>query len=119
MPERFQNSEFIQFFIKVLIPALFGVGIKIAIEMKKDKTKVSLMNVGLSMFVGVAGAYICSDIVKTNFPTDYQPAIIAFIAIISDKVAEWLIYEWKVDVFLTSFTNGLFDWISITFKRGK
>lgn len=117
MPERFVNNEYTQFVVKIIIPAVLGVGMKIAIEMKKDKTKISFMNIALSMFVGVAGAYICSGLIETEFGVKYQSILIAFIAIISDKIAEYIIYKLNIDGFLTALFNGFFDWISNTFKR--
>lgn len=115
--QKLTDSDFFQFFVKILIPAIFGVGIKIAIEMKKDKTKVSFFNVCLSMFVGVAGAYISSGLVQSSFGINYQPIVIAFIAIITDKIAEYVIYKWNVDLFLSAVFDGLFDYISNIFKR--
>lgn len=117
MPEKIANNEILQFIMKIIIPALFGVGIKIAIEMKKDKTKVSFLNVCLSMFIGVAGAYLSSGLIEKTFSYEYHSIAIAFIAIISDKIAEYVIYKLDIDTFLTAFFNGLFDWISNTFKR--
>lgn len=117
MPERFVNNEYTQFFVKIIVPAVLGVGMKIAIEMKKDKTKISFTNIALSMFVGVAGAYICSGLIRTEFDKEYQSIVIAFVAIISDKIAEYLIYKLNIDGFLTAFFNGIFDMISNTFKR--
>lgn len=117
MMQKLTDSDFFQFFVKILIPAIFGVGIKIAIEMKKDKTKVSFFNVCVSMFVGVAGAYICSGLVQSSFSREYQPIVIAFIAIITDKIAEYVIYKWNIDLFLSAVFDGLFDFLSNTFKR--
>lgn len=117
MVQRFTESDFFQFFVKFIIPAICGIGIKVAIEMKKDKTKVSFFNVCLSMFIGVAGAYIFSALVQKNFGGEYQPVVIAFIAIITDKIAEYIIYKWNVDIFLSALFDGLFDLISNTFKR--
>jgi len=117
MPEKFINSEYTQFFVKIIIPAILGVGMKIAIEMKKDKTKISLANICLSMFVGVAGAYISSGLIQSEFEKDKQSMAIAFVAIISDKIAEYIIYRLNIDGFLTAFFNGFFDMISNTFKR--
>lgn len=117
MMQRLTESDFFQFFLKILFPAFIGVGIKIAIEMKKDRTKVSFFNVCLSMFVGVGGAYLASGLIGKEIPLQYQSIAIAFIAIISDKIAEFVIYKLNIDTFLTAFFNGLFDWISNTFKR--
>lgn len=117
MMKSFLESDFFQLFVKILIPAIFGVGIKIAVEMKRDKTKVSIFNVCLSMFVGVGGAYLMSGIIQNEIPANYQSVAIAFIAIISDKIAEFVIYKLNVDTFLTALFDGFFNWISNTFKR--
>lgn len=117
MVQKLTETDCFQFLVKILIPAIFGVGIKIAIEMKKDRTKVSFFNVCVSMFIGVAGAYIFSSAVQKNFGEAYQSVIIAFIAIITDKIAEYVIYKWNVDIFLSALFDGLFDMISNTFKR--
>lgn len=117
MPEKFANNEVSQLILKIIIPAILGVGIKLAVEMKKNKTKISLFNVCSSMFVGIGGAYISSGLIQKELPLEYQSIAIAFIAIITDKVAEYAIYKMEIDLFLTSLTNGIFDLISNTFKR--
>lgn len=117
MVQKITDSDFFQFCVKFIIPAVFGIGIRVAIEMKKDKSKISFFNVCLSMFIGVAGAVISSGLVQRNFIDDYIPVVIAFIAIITDKIAEYVIYKLNVDIFLSALFDGLFDMISNTFKR--
>lgn len=111
MPEKLIQSEFYQFFIKILLPAFLAVGLKIAIEMKSSKTKVTALNVFLSMIIGVGGAYICSDWVRSYFDPDNISIVIALIAITSDKIGEFLIYKLNVDIFLTALTESFFDFI--------
>lgn len=115
--EKFSPNEALIFFVKIILPAMLGVGVKLAVEMKKDKTKVSFFNVVLSMFIGVSGAWLSSGLISKMLGNEMQSIAIAFIAIISDKIAEFIIYKLQIDVFLTAFFNGLFDWISNTFKR--
>lgn len=117
MQEKFLESEITQFFVKIIIPAILGVGMKIAIEMKKDKSKISFTNIVLSMFIGVAGAYISSGLIESEFGVKYHAIAIAFVAIISDKIGEYIIYKLNIDGFLTAFFNNMFDMISNTFKR--
>ncbi len=111
MPERVLQSEAYQFFVKILFPAFLAVGLKIAIEMKKTKTKVTALNVFLSMTIGVSGAYICSDWVRSYFDDDSVSIVIALIAILSDKIGEFLIYKFNVDLFLTALIESFFDFI--------
>lgn len=117
MPEKFTQNEIYLFFIKIIFPAFVAVGVKIAIEMKKNNTKLSFLNVGLSMTIGVGGAYISSGIVQKLIDSNYIPAVIAVVAIISDKIGEFLIYKLNIDTFLTALINGFFDYISNVFKR--
>lgn len=96
-----------------------AVGIKIAIEMKKNKTKVSFFNICLSMLIGVGGAWLSSDVVLRNCDPDNIPIIIALIAITSEKIGEFIIYKLNVDMFLTAIVDGLFEYISNVFKTKK
>lgn len=118
MPEKYLNNELYQFFIKILLPAFLAVGLKIAIEMKSSKTKVTALNVFLSMIIGVGGAYICSDWVRSYFDPDNVSIVIALIAITSDKIGEFLIYKLNVDIFLTALTESFFDFI-LNLKKKK
>lgn len=117
MVEKITENEFVQFFIKILFPAFIGVGIKIAVEMRKEKTKISLFNVCLSMFTGVGGAYIFSGMIQKNVEEQFQSVIVAFVAIITEKIAEFLIYRFNVDAFLTAVLESVFSWISSGFKN--
>lgn len=117
MPDKVLQSEFYLFFVKIIFPAFVAVGVKLAIEMKKNNSKLSFFNVALSMIIGVGGAYVSSGVVQKLIDIDYVPAVIAIIAIISEKIGEFLIYKLNIDVFLTALVNGFFDFISNSFKR--
>lgn len=111
MKQTLLNNEALAFLSKIIFPAFIGVGIKIAIEMRKNKTKTSLFNVALSMFVGVGGAYLSNDIVQEIFSYQYVSIVVAIIAILTDKIAEFLIYKFNVDVFLSALADTLLDTI--------
>jgi hypothetical protein len=112
MPEKVLQSEFYQFFIKILFPAFLAVGLKIAIEMKKTKTKVSVFNIILSIIIGVGGAVIASGAVQAYFSKDVGvPVAIALVAILSEKIGEFLIYKLNIDIFLTALVESFFDFI--------
>jgi hypothetical protein len=119
MPEKIIDSELYVFLTKIIFPAFLAVGVKIAIEMKKNKNKVSLFNIGLSMLIGVGSAYISSDLVMKNFDSENIPVIIALIAITSEKIGEFLIYKLNVDLFLTAIFEGFFEYLSNIFKIKK
>jgi len=119
MPESIVNNEFYIFLTKIIFPAFLAVGIKIAIEMKKNKTRVSFFNIFLSMLIGVGSAWLSSDIVLNNCDVDNVPIVIALIAITSEKIGEFLIYKLNVDLFLTAVFDGFFEYLSNIFKIKK
>jgi len=119
MPERIVNNEFYIFLTKIIFPAFLAVGIKIAIEMKKNKSRVSFFNIFLSMLIGVGGAWLSSDIVLRNCDSQNVPIVIALIAITSEKIGEFIIYKLNVDMFLTAIVDGFFEYISNIFKIKK
>ena len=111
-----ENSEL---FVKILFPAFLAVGIKIAIEMKKNKTRVSFFNILLSIIIGVGGAYFSSGYVLNNCNDQNIPIAIALIAITSEKIGEFLIFKLNVDVFLTAVFDGFFMYMSNIFTPKK
>jgi len=112
MKQTLLNNEALAFLTKIIFPAFIGVGIKIAIEMRKNKTKASLFNVTMSMFVGVGGAYLSNGLVQAIFSYEYVSIVVAIIAILTDKIAEFLIYKFNVDVFLSALADTLLDTIN-------
>jgi len=119
MPERIVNNEFYIFLTKIIFPAFLAVGIKIAIEMKKNKSRVSFFNIFLSMLIGVGGAWLSSDIVLRNCETQNVPIVIALIAITSEKIGDFIIYKLNIDMFLTAIVEGFFEYLSNIFKIKK
>jgi len=119
MPERIINNELYVFLTKIIFPAFLAIGVKIAIEMKKNKTKVSFLNIFLSMVIGVGGAYFSSSSVLKNCSPENVPIVIALIAITSEKIGEFMIYKLNVDLFLTAIFEGLFEYLSNIFKMKK
>lgn len=109
MPEKFADNEIYIFITKIIFPAFLAVGVKLAIEMKKNKTKISFFNIALSMLIGVGGAYISSGLVQKNCDPEFIPVVIALIAITSEKIGEFLIYKMNVDLFLTAILDTFFD----------
>lgn len=114
MPDKILQNEFYIFLTKIIFPAFLAVGVKIAIELKRNNFKISFFNVCLSMVIGVGGAYISSDYVVNHFAKDYISVVIALIAITSEKIGEFLIYKLNVDLFLTALTDSF---ISILTKK--
>lgn len=88
-------TDILNFIIKVIVPALIGVGIKIAIEM--EKKRMTIKRACISIAVGVGTAWLCSDIIHRHVEGYLQSLVIAVTAILSEKIAEYLLYKLDVD----------------------
>ena len=105
MPDRLMNTDFYQFLTKILIPAIIGISLKVAVQMKR--TKLSFLNVLLSFITGICTAWMFSGIIHSNVPTDYQPVSIAIIAISGEKIGDWLVYKLRIDDFLSAIIDAI------------
>jgi uncharacterized membrane protein YqaE (UPF0057 family) len=105
MPERFLNSDFYQFIIKIILPAFLGISLKVAVQMKR--TKLSILNVILSFVTGISAAWMFSGLVHKSVPEDYQSICIAIIAISGEKIGDFLVYKFRVDDFLSSIVDAI------------
>lgn len=112
MQDKIEAVEWLPKFIKILIPAFLGVGIKIALEMRKSNNKISWLNVVLSFFIGVSGVVILQEpiehIMKYNELVYLTTTMYAVTAILTDKLAEFAIYRFKIDVFIMAILNNIF-----------
>lgn len=110
MPEKSTLQE-------ILFTAFLAVGVKIAIEMKRTKSKISILNIVLSMIIGVGTAYLTSELVIKHFSNEWLAIVIAVVAILSEKIGEFLIYKFNVDVFLSAIIDVVLS--SITKSKEK
>lgn len=88
-------DEFINFFFKVILASLLAISVKLAVQMKKEK--VSIFNAFLSIIIGVGTAAMCGNLVLHYFSSYWATIVIGVITIIGEKIANWLIYTFKVD----------------------
>lgn len=98
------GNELKNLVVKILIPAIVGVGINIAVTSRK-KT-MSIFNIITSLIVGVSVAWLMSGVVLNNVSEVWQPPVIALLAISGEKIANWVIYKWNVDKIIES----LIEW---------
>lgn len=82
-------------FFKIFIPAFVTVSIKLAIE-AKNKT-LSYTTVIGSFVTGMGSAYLFGDYVLTNFSHEWQPLVIAVIAISGDKIGGYVMERLHID----------------------
>ncbi len=93
-PADFRN-EVINLFIKIIIPAIVAIGIKVAIEMKH--TRITIFSALSSLMIGVGCAFLSAGIISANVGEEAQPIVIGIVAIVGDKIAFWLIYKFNFD----------------------
>jgi hypothetical protein len=82
------NDETQTWFIKIIIPALVAVSIKIALHAKK--TKLSMAQVVVSFVSGIGSAYLFGDYVMSSYTHQWQPLIIAVVAISGEKIGYYI-----------------------------
>jgi len=103
------------FLVKYIsIPALIAIFIKIAIQVKKRQA--TIMGALTSLFVGLMMAYLTKGIVYEYFTHDgVRTIVISFIAIMADKIAEYLIFKANVDKFFDLVGKTITDWFKAKF----
>lgn len=97
-------DEILALFFKVLLPALVGVSIKIVIEM--ERKKMTIKRAVISVISGVGLAWLSSGIIIRAVGIEYQPLIIAVVAITSEKVMEYALYKLNIDYILGAFVEA-------------
>jgi hypothetical protein len=90
--------------IKILLPALVALSIKLAVQSKK--TAISWFNVITSFITGIGSAYLFSDWVISTISQPYIPIAIAIITISGEKIGFYLVYKFNVESFLTNILQN-------------
>lgn len=93
------------FFLKILLPALVAVSIKIAIQSKSKS--VSILQVIISFVTGIGCAYLFSGIIMDNFSAAWIPVYIAVTAISGEKIGSWMVYKFNVEELLSTLLEKL------------
>lgn len=92
------GSELKNLLVKIFIPALTAVSMKIAIDSRK-KT-ITIFNIITSVIVGVGMAYLFSGVILSTFSDDMMPLMVGLVAISGEKIGNWLIYKFNIDTFI-------------------
>lgn len=104
-------EELLNFLIKTLPYCLAAVAISISVQIK-NKT-ASVINVVLSIVMGVSCAYITGPWINSHFGSSTAPIIIGVVTIAGEKVAYWLIYKFNFDL----MGEELVKWAIGKFKK--
>jgi len=97
-------DETLALFVKVLIPALVGVSVKIAVEM--GRKQMTIKRAVISIISGVGLAWLSSGLVNRFIDSDIQPLVIATVAITSEKIVEYALYKLNIDVLFGSLIDA-------------
>jgi len=97
MPERLRQipEELWNFIVKILPFALAGLAVSIGVQIK-NKT-ASLINVCLSIIIGISCAWITGAFINKHFSDSTAPIIIAVVTIAGEKVGYWLVYKFNFE----------------------
>lgn len=99
----FLSEETKAFLIKIIIPALVALSIKIAIQ--SQQKKVSLFQIISSFITGIGSAYLCSDLVMTYLTHQWVPLAIAVVVLSGEKIGYYLIYKFNVEGIMDRFVK--------------
>lgn len=103
------------FFVKYIpVPALIAIFIKISVQVKR-KTATWLGSL-VSLFIGVGAASLVSGFVKEHTSENFYPIAIGFIAIMSEKTIEYLMFKANVDKFFNVVGVSITEWIKRKLK---
>lgn len=91
-------DEFKAFLLKIIMPALVALSMKIAI-MSKDR-RMTLFEIIVTIIAGGGAAYLTGPYVMETFENRYVPLAVAIITISGERVGHWLIYKFKVEMIL-------------------
>lgn len=94
------------FFVKIVIPAIVGISIKLATQVKREN--MTFFRVILSFVTGIGCAYFVYPFLDD---TKYMPLIIGIVSISGEKIMEFLIYKWNIDYFLNSLLNAFKEFL--------
>jgi len=95
------DEEFKNFLLKIIIPALVAVSIKLAIM--SQRTKISTFNIIGSFVIGVGVAYLSGGIILETVASNYVPLVIGILTLVGEKFAYWLLFTLKIDKMAVSF----------------
>lgn len=88
-------DEFKAFLLKIIMPALVALSMKIAI-MSKDR-RMTLFEIIVTIIAGGGAAYLTGPYVMETFSNKFIPVAVAIITISGERVGHWLIYKFNVE----------------------
>jgi len=100
------SDEVMTFLIKFVLIPLIAVTVKLSV-IKMRGGKITRLNAGLALFVGVTVAVILKKPIERYVSETWSDVVVAAIAILSDKIAETVITKIKIDLIIMALINNL------------
>lgn len=94
------TEEVKSFLLKIIVPSLVAVSIKLAVMSRNGK--ISMFNVIVSLITGVGSAYLFADYVMSSFSHQYIPLVIALITFSGEKIGVYFIVKFNVEEFIST-----------------
>ena len=105
MPDKLVQQEYSELVTKILLPAFITVAVGVAVEMKNNRHKVSVLSVILSIVIGLGVAYLFSGVILENCKGGNIIIFAGLVTSLSEKIFKFFMYKFNIDIFLTAIAE--------------
>ena len=88
-------KEFKALLIKILLPALMGLSVKLAILSRKEN--ITVKQIINSFVCGIGSAYIFAPLVMNDVSDHWLPLVIAVITMSGEKIGSYALYRLNIE----------------------
>jgi len=88
-------KEFKALLIKILLPALMGLSVKLAILSRKEN--ITVKQIIISFVCGIGSAYIFAPLVMNDVSDHWLPLVIAVITMSGEKIGSYALYRLNIE----------------------
>lgn len=101
MPNRY--SEIIETFLKIAPIVFVAVTLKVIATYKKKK--LTIMSFLISYIMGLFVVFLLNDLIEQYLSGSWYVATIGTIAIISEKLMEYLVFNFEIGIYLNKILD--------------
>jgi hypothetical protein len=113
IPEIWEQIK-IAFVKYVPVWAVLAIFIKISVEVKK-KTATWMGSI-LSLIIGVLVGSMFNQLIKAHTSENIYPIAIGAVAILGEKLAEYLMFRFKIEILFKAIKEEIILWIKSKLK---
>lgn len=88
-------KEFKALLIKILLPALMVLSVKLAILSRKEN--ITVKQIIISFVCGIGSAYIFAPLVMNDVSDHWLPLVIAVITMSGEKIGSYALYRLNIE----------------------